>query len=214
MKSILLLGLGRFGRYMALKLQALGHEVLAVDQNEQRVNEALAYVTDAQIGDVTSEAFIRTLGVRNFDLCVVAIGEDFESSIEATALLKDNGASYVLSRAATDLHARLLLRNGADRVIYPVKQAADYAAIRFTTDNILEYMSLGDEYAICEIAVPAAWVGRTILQLEVRGRYHINILAIKKEGQMQPLPGPNHCFSADETMLIMGHNDDLKKFLR
>ena len=120
MKSILLIGLGRFGSYMAQKLQLLGHDVLAVDKNEERVNAVLPYVTDAQIGDVADEAFMRTLGARNFDLCVVAIGDDFESSLEATALLKDNGAPFVLSRAATDLHARLLLRNGADQIIYPV----------------------------------------------------------------------------------------------
>lgn len=122
MKSILLIGLGRFGRYMALKLQDLGHDVLAVDIDEERVNESLADVTDAQIGDATNEAFIKTLGARNFDLCVVAIGDDFESSLEATALLKDNGAQVVLARAATDIHAKLLLRNGADHVIYPVQQ--------------------------------------------------------------------------------------------
>ncbi|MDD4851512.1 MAG: NAD-binding protein, partial [Gemmiger sp.] len=122
MKSVLLIGLGRFGRHMALKLQELGHDVLAVDQDEIRVNAALSYVTDAQIGNATDEAFVKTLGVRNFDLCVVAIGDDFESSLEATALLKDNGASFVLSRAATDVHAKFLLRNGADDVIYPASQ--------------------------------------------------------------------------------------------
>lgn len=214
MKSVLLIGLGRFGRYIAMKMQELGHEVLAVDTDESRVNEALPYVTDAQIGDVTNEAYMQTLGVRNFDLCVVAIGEDFESSLEVTALLKDNGAPFVISRAATDLHARLLLRNGADHVIYPVKQAADYAAVRYTTDHVLDYMALSEEYSICEISVPADWVGKSILQLEVRRKYNLNIISIKENGKMKPLPAPNHVFAAHETLLVMGHNKDLRKFLK
>lgn len=214
MKSILLIGLGRFGRYMALKLQELGHDVLAIDLVEEKVNAALAYVTDAQIGDATNEAFIRTLGVRNFDLCVVAIGDDFESSLEATALLKDLGAQFVLSRAATDIHAKLLLRNGADHVIYPVQQAADYAAVRYTTDHVLDYMALSDNYSICEISTPAEWVGHTIVDLKIRSRYRVNIAATKIDGQLKPLPSPDYVFNANETLLIMGHNDDLARFLK
>lgn len=214
MKSVLLIGLGRFGRYMALKLQELGHDVLAVDVNEDRVNEALSYVTDAQIGDVTNEAFIKTLGVRNFDLCVVAIGDDFESSLEATALLKDHGAPMVLSRAATDIHAKLLLRNGADHVIYPVQQAANYAAVRYTTDHVLDYTALGEDYSICEISTPPEWVGKSILELAVRSRYHINIAATKRNGKLAPLPAPEYVFGGDETLLIMGHNNDIKRFLK
>lgn len=214
MKSILLVGLGRFGRYMALKLQELGHEVLAIDENEERVNEALAYVTDAQIGDATNEAFIKTLGVRNFDICVVAIGDNFESSLETTALLKDHGAQFVLSRAATDIHAKLPLRNGADHVIYPVKQAADYAAVRYTTDHVLDYMSLSDDYSICEISVPSDWVGKSIVDLAVRSRFNINITAIKEGGKLKPLPRPQYVFTGNETLLIMGHVDDLHKFLK
>lgn len=214
MKSVLLLGLGRFGRYMAQRLESLGHEVLAVDKDEQRVNEALAYVTNAVIGDATSEAFLRTLGVSNFDLCVVGIGEDFESSIEATSLLKDGGAPYVLSRASTDLHAKLLLRVGADKVIYPIQQAADYAAVRYTTDHILEYMALDEDHAIYETPVPAAWLGKTILELNVRARYGVNVLGIKREGRMQTMPGPDHRFAEGETMLIMSRKDALGKLMK
>ena len=136
MKSVLLIGLGRFGRHMAAKLQELHHEVLAVDNNEERVNEALDLVTHAQIGDSTSEAFIASLGVRNFDLCVVAIGDDFQSSLETTALLKEQGARFVLSRAARDVHAKFLLRNGADDVVYPERETASWAAVRYSSDHI------------------------------------------------------------------------------
>lgn len=216
MKSVLLIGLGRFGRHMAIKLQALGHDILAIDQNEARVNNALAIVTDAQIGDATDEAFIKTLGVRNFDLCVIAIGDDFQSSLEATSLIKDNGAPFVLARAATDVHAKFLLRNGADDVIYPAQLAARYAAVRYTTDNVLDYTLLDDDYAVCEVNVPEAWQGQSILELNVRGRYSISILLIKDaiSGQTQTMPGPDHIFARGQTMLVMGLNKDLQKFLK
>ena len=165
MKSVLLIGLGRFGRHMAAKLQELHHEVLAVDKNEERVNEALDLVTHAQIGDSTSEAFIASLGVRNFDLCVVAIGDDFQSSLETTAQLKEQGARFVLSRAARDVHAKFLLRNGADDVVYPERETASWAAVRYSSDHIFDYIQLTPDHAIYETAVPPAWVGKTIGQL-------------------------------------------------
>ena len=154
MKSVLLIGLGRFGRHMAAKLQELHHEVLAVDKNEERVNDALDLVTHAQIGDSTSEAFIASLGVRNFDLCVVAIGDDFQSSLETTALLKEQGARFVLSRAARDVHATFLLRNGADDVVYPERETASWAAVRYSSDHIFDYIQLTPDHAIYETAVP------------------------------------------------------------
>ena len=168
MKSVLLIGLGRFGRHMAQKLLELHHEVMAVDRDEQRVNDALHLVTNAQIGDSMSESFIASLGVRNFDLCVVAIGDNFQSSLETTALLKESGARFVLSRATRDVHAKFLLRNGADQVIYPEKQMADWAAVRYSSDHIFDYVELTDEYSIFETAVPYSWIGRTIIDLAVR----------------------------------------------
>ena len=168
MKSVLLIGLGRFGRHMAQRLQELHHEVLAVDRNEQRVNDILPLVTSAQIGDSTNEQFIMSLGVRNFDLCVVAIGDDFQSSLETTALLKEQGAPFVLARAARDVHAKFLLRNGADDVVYPEKQMANWAAVRYSADHIFDYIELSGDYSIFETAVPASWVGRTIVELAVR----------------------------------------------
>ena len=214
MKSVLLIGLGRFGRHMAQKLRDLHHEVLAVDRDERRINDALPYVTNAQIGDSTNEQFIASLGVRNFDLCVVAIVDDFQSSLETTALLKEQGAPFVLSRATRDVHAKFLLRNGADDVIYPEKQMASWAAVRYSGDHIFDYVELTDEYAIYETSVPGAWIGKTVVELAVRQRYRINILAIKRAGTLEPMPGPNHCFRADETLFILGCNRDTQKFLQ
>lgn len=213
MKSILLIGLGRFGRHMATRLKELHHEVLAIDNDEQRVNDALSLVTNAQIGDSTNPAFIESLGVRNFDLCVVAIGDDFQSSLETTALLKECGAPFVVSRAARDVHAKFLLRNGADDVIYPERQMASWAAVRYSSDHIFDYVELTPEYSIYETAVPSSWIGKTIVQLAVRQKYKLNILATKHEGELTPIPGPDHVFRDDETLLILGHNGDIQKFL-
>ncbi len=213
MKSVLLIGLGRFGRHMAQRLHDLHHEVLAVDMNEDRVNAALPFVTNAQIGDATNEQFVASLGVRNFDLCVVTVGDNFQSSLEATALLKEYGAPFVVARATRDVHAKFLLRNGADDVIYPEKQMGSWAAVRYTADHIFDYIKLTPEYSIYETAVPAAWVGKTVVELAVRQKYRINILATRREEKLEPLPGPTHCFSADETMFILGANRDVEKFL-
>ncbi len=213
MKSVLLIGLGRFGRHMAQKLRDLHHEVLAVDWDEARINAALPYVTHAQIGDSTSEPFIASLGVRNFDLCVVAIGDDFQSSLETTALLKEQGAPFVLSRATRDVHAKFLLRNGADEVIYPEKQMASWAAVRYSGDHIFDYVELTSDYSIYETNLPSGWAGKTVVELAVRQKYKVNILATKRGGSLDPMPGPNHRFQAGETILILGDNRDLQKFL-
>ena len=213
MKAVLLIGLGRFGRHMAAKLRELHHEVLAVDKDEERVNDALDIVTHAQIGDSTNPAFIASLGVRNFDMCVVAIGDDFQSSLETTALLKEQGAPYVLARAARDVHAKFLLRNGADDVVYPERQSASWAAVRYSSDHIFDYIELTPDHAIYETAVPPSWVGKTIGQLGVRQRHGINILATKRGGQLNPIPGGDHCFQAEETILVLGANKDVQRFL-
>ncbi len=214
MKSVLLIGLGRFGRRMAKKLHELGHDVLAIDRSEQRVNDALDFVTSAQIADATSEHFVRSLGVRNFDLCVVAIGDDFQSSLETTALLKEAGARFVLSRASRQVHAKFLLRNGADDVVYPERQMADWAAMRYSSDHIFDYVELSPEYSIYEIAVPQEWKGKTVMELAVRQRYRVNVLGVKHGSELQPMPGPAHRFAQEERVLILGHNHDIQKLLK
>lgn len=213
MRSVLIIGLGRFGRHMCAKLHDLKHEVLAVDSDEARVNEVLPFVTSAQIGDGTNEQFIATLGVRNFDLCVVAIGDNFQSSLETTALLKECGAPYVVARAARDVHAKFLLRNGADDVIYPEKQMAVWSAVRYSADNVFDYIELTEDHSIYETPVPESWVGRTIVQLAVRQKYHVSILAVKRNGRLEPLPGADHLFQPGETLLVLGGNKDLQRFL-
>ena len=214
MKSILVIGLGRFGKHMAMKLTELHHEVLAVDQNESRVNEVLPYVTNAQIGDSTNEQFIRSLGVRNFDVCVVAIGDDFQSSLETTALLKDCGAPRVVARATRDVHAKFLLRNGADEVVYPEKETAIRAAVKYSSEHIFDYVELAKGFSIYETDVPPEWIGKTVVQLAVRQKSHVSILAVRKDGILTPLPGPDHIFTADERVFMLGGDQDVMRLLK
>ena len=214
MKSELLIGLGRFGRHIAMKLDELHHQVMAVDKNEKRVAAALPFVTNAQIGDATNEDFLESLGVNNFDVCIVAIGDDFQSSLETTSLLKELGAKAVVSRAARDVHAKFLLRNGADEIVYPEKQLAAWTAIRYTADHILDYIELDDSHAIYEITVPEKWIGRTVFDVDVRKKYGINIMAIKRSGEMILNITPQTDFTKDDTILVLGHTKDMQKYFR
>jgi trk system potassium uptake protein TrkA len=204
MKSILLIGLGRFGRHVAMKLDQLHHQVMAVDRQECRVEAVLPYVTNAQIGDATNEEFLQSLGVRNYDVCIVAIGDDFQSSLETTSLLKQLGAAMVVARAGRDVHAKFLLRNGADEVVYPERQLADWTAIRYSADHILDYIELDAEHAIFEISVPQAWVGKTVGQLDIRKKYSVNIMALKHNGVMNLNVNSATSLPAGDTMLVLG----------
>ena len=213
-RSFLIVGLGRFGKHMAKSLTKQGNEVLAIDINEDRVNSALKYVTDAQIGDATDPQFIAELGVNNFDVCIVAIGDNFQSSLESTCLLKESGAKYVFARANRDIHKKFLLRNGADEVIYAERETAERFAMRFGLKGISDYFKLNDEYAIYEIAVPECWVGKTIVEKNGRQKYNVNVLAIKHDGIFDALPGPDHLFTADEKLLVLGNRESVQKMMK
>ena len=214
MKNVLLIGLGRFGRHMAQKLHDLHHQVLAIDKDERRVQDAMPYVTNAEIGDASDPALIDALGVQEFDLCVVAMGHDLQASLEITALLKKHGAPFVLVRVARDAHAQFLLACGADEVIYPEKQLATWAAVRYSGDHIFDYIRLSPEHAIYETEIPESWIGYTVVELAVRQKYHLNILAIRRDGQVVPMPGPAHRFSHGERIILLGSDRDVQKFLR
>ena len=211
MKSILLIGLGRFGRHIAIKLAELNHQVMAVDNNESRVEAVLPYVRNAQIGDATNEDFIRSLGVRNFDVCIVAIGDNFQSSLETTSLLKELGAKMVVSRAARDVHAKFLLRNGADEVVYPEKQLASWTAIRYSADHIFDYVELDEEHGIFEISIPDAWIGKTVGELDIRKKYNVNIMALRCNGVLDMNIASETLLGDDQTMLVLGNIKNIQK---
>ena len=211
MKSILLIGLGRFGRHIAKKLDELHHQVMAVDKEDTRVDAVLPFVTNAQIGDATNEDFLSSLGVGNFDVCIVAIGDNFQSSLEVTCLLKELGARMVVSRAARDVHAKFLLRNGADEIVYPERQLADWVAIRYSADHILDYIELDEEHAIFEISIPEEWLGKTIGQLDIRKKYDINIMALKTNDIMNLKISSDTQLLKDSTMLVLGETKHIQK---
>lgn len=214
MKNILLIGLGRFGKHIALQLNKLGHEVMAVDSNEERVNEILPIVTNAQIGDSTNTEFLRSLGIGNFDVCIVTIGGNFQNSLETTSLLKELGAKLVVSRAERDVQEKFLLRNGADEVVYPEKQVANWAAIRYTADHIRDYIEIDDAHAIFEVEVPEGWVGKTVGELDIRRKYSINIMATKENGKINMAVSPETVLTDKITLLVLGAYKKLQKCFR
>lgn len=214
MKNILLIGVGRFGRHIAMQLSQLGHQVMAVDINEERINDVLPFVTNAQIGDSTNEEFLRTLGIGNFDVCFVTISSNFQNSLETTSLLKELGAKSVVSRAERDVQAKFLLRNGANNVVYPEKQMAKWAAIRYSADHIFDYIEIDEQHAIFEIQVPKEWIGKSVGELDVRRRFGINILGIKRAGKTDVSVMSNTILSDDITVLALGEYKALQKCFR
>ena len=211
MKSILLIGLGRFGRHIALKLNALNHQVMAIDHNEERVNALLPFVTNAQIGDSTNEEFLAALGVGNYDACIVAIGDNFQNSLETTYLLKELGARKIIARASKEMQEKFLLRNGADEVVYPEKQLAAWTAIRCSSEHILEYIELDDEYAIFEVEIPSDWSGKSILELDIRKKHGINILGVRTNGKLNMNITPNTVFGYGTSVLVLGQEKAVHK---
>ena len=214
MKNILLIGVGRFGRHIAMQLSQLGHQVMAVDINEERINDVLPFVTNAQIGDSTNEEFLRTLGIGNFDVCFVTISSNFQNSLETTSLLKELGAKSVISRAERDVQAKFLLRNGANNVVYPEKQMAKWAAIRYSADHIFDYIEIDEQHAIFEVQVPKEWIGKSVGQLDVRRRFGINILGIKRAGKTDVSVMSDTILSDDITILALGEYKALQKCFR
>lgn len=204
MKSVLIIGLGRFGRHMAKKFIENGHEVMAIDHNEDRADDAVGLISQILIGDATEERFMESLGIGNFDLAVIAIGENFQTVLEITVLLKDLGCKYIVARATRDVHKKLLLRNGADYVSYAEREVAERLAIKFGADNIFDYVELTPEIGIFEIAVPEKWLGKSLVELSIRTKYHVSVLATKKQEQIFPLPHPSYVFQKDESIMVMG----------
>ena len=202
MKQILIIGMGRFGRHIARKLNDLDIQVLGIDNDEEKVREVLPYVTNAEVGDATDQDFLKTLGLKNFDVCIVAVGDNFLASLEITSYLKELGARKVVSRAARDTQEKFLLRNGADAVVYPEKLMGNLTAMRYSSDNIFDYIQIGKDFAVFEIAVPNEWLGKTIGQVDVRKHYNINIIAIKKDDNVSVTPGASHILNSEESLLV------------
>ena len=187
---------------------------MAIDHNEERVNALLPFVTNAQIGDSTNEEFLAALGVGNYDACIVAIGDNFQNSLETTYLLKELGARKIIARASKEMQEKFLLRNGADEVVYPEKQLAAWTAIRCSSEHILEYIELDDEYAIFEVEIPSDWSGKSILELDIRKKYGINILGVRTNGKLNMNITPNTVLGHGTSVLVLGQEKAVHKCFR
>lgn len=214
MKSILIIGLGRFGTHLCENLSKLDNEIMIVDQNEAKLEDLLPLVVSAKIGDCTNEKVLKSLGVGNFDICFVCIGNNFQSSLEITSQLRDMGAKYIVSKANRDLHAKFLLKNGADEVIYPDRDIAEKVAVRFSANQVFDYVELGNGFSIYEIAPLPEWIGHSIKNVNVRAKYNTNIIGIKTDGNMALMPGPDYVFQQDEHLMVIGHQRDIGEIIR
>ena len=209
MKSILIIGMGRMGQRLAKKMQSLGNDVMIVDSRKEIIDSISEEFTNANICDCTNEAVIRALGVYNFNICFVTIGEDFESSLIITSLLKKHGAKKIVAKANREIQADLLRTIGADEIVNAEEELAEYLAVRYNSDNIFDYVPLTDEYSMYELPIPSAWKGKTPVELDIRRKYNLNIIAVKNGNAMNPNLGPGYHFREGDHILVIGKFDEV-----
>ncbi len=214
MKSILIIGMGKFGRHLCINLAQLGNQIMAVDEDEETLEDMMDYVVSAKIGDCTNETVLKSLGIRNFDICFVCIGTNFQSSLEITSMVKEMGGKYVVSKANRDIHAKFLLRNGADEVIYPDRDIAEKLAVRYSANHVFDYIELTEEFSIYEIPPLPKWVGKSILELSIRNKYHISILATKEGERAKLMPAADYVIREDEHLMVIGKKADVDRLLK
>ena len=211
MKSVLIIGLGRMGRHLATQFARLGNDVLVIDKEREHIEALDGIFADAQIGDCTNENVLRALDVGQFDYCFVCIGEDFQASLVITSLLKKLGATHVISKAKQDIQAELLRTIGADEIIYPEKDIAESLAIRYSASNIYDYVELTQEYSIYEVPILPDWVGHTLIELDIRRKYNINIIGVKQGTLLDPMPAADYHFAPEDHIMVIGKNKDVFK---
>ena len=207
MKSFLVIGLGRFGRHLTRYLLELGNEVMVLDKDEEKVSKVAGTATAACVGDCQDEQVLESLGVRNFDICFVCVRDDFQCSLEATAALKELGAKFVVARADQERQIKFLRKIGADYVVHTEMDMARRAAIRFSAENVFDYFEMTPKFAIFELEVPQEWEGKTVIELEVRRRYNVNILGVKSGDVVVPLVDPNYRFREDAHLIVAGDKE-------
>lgn len=210
-KQFIVIGLGRFGQSVAKTLFQMGYDVLAVDDDETTIQEISDSVTHAVQMDATDEYSLRTLGVRNFDIAVVSIGTNIQSSIMVTLNLKEAGVKKVIAKATNEMHAKLLTKIGADRVILPEYDMGVRVAHNLVSSNILDFIELSPDYSIIEVKAPESWVGKDIKTLDVRAKYGINIMAIKSGTDINISPRATDLVDTDDILVVIGSIDDLSK---
>lgn len=215
MKSILIIGMGRFGGHLCDNLCELGNEVVIVDKDETRLEPFISKVVGAKIGDCTNEEVLKSLGVSNFDIIFICIGSNFQSSLECTSLVKELGAKKVISKATRDIQEKFLLRNGADEVIYPDKDISVRTAVRYSSDNVFDYIELNDEFTVCEIAPMNIWVSKSLKELELPKKYGVSVLGMRHKDKKKArfALGGDVKIKEDERLLIAGDFESIAKIL-
>lgn len=216
MKSFAVIGLGRFGRSLALRLASLGNEVLAIDYDMENVQAVADSVTHAVQTDALDESALKALGITEFDCILVTISEKVESSILITSMLKGLGVKYVVSKAVTELHAKVLKQVGADKVVFPDKDMAEKLAQNLTATSILDYIDLSDKYSIVEVEAPKTFFGKSLKQLNIRAVYGVNVVAIKKRysDDINVSPLPDYVFVENDILVVIGTNEDINKLVK
>ncbi len=210
MKSVLIIGAGQFGTHIAKRMSSLRCEIMVVDSDEGRINSILPYVTNAQIGNSTNVDFMSSIGIPDFDVCIVTISSSFQDSLETTALLKELGAHKVIARAQNDVQEKFLLRNGADETVYPEKQTAVRIATKEAFDDILDVFQIDHNINIYEISVPKNWSNKSIAELDIRKKHNLNIIAVRADDQLV-LPTPDMILTTDDAILLLGNMKDIQK---
>ena len=211
MKSFLVIGMGHFGKHLADRFQRMGNEVMIIDKCAEKIEDLAPDFQDAQIGDCSNINVLRSLDVKDFDVCFVTVGDDFQASLEISSLLKELGAKEVVAEVDMDVQEKFLLRNGADHVIYPERDIASRMAVRYSANNVFDYLALSEEYGIFEIPALEAWIGKSIRELDIRGKYNMNILGIKSGETMNPMPGADYVFNNEEHVILLGKKDQVIK---
>ncbi len=210
-KQFVVIGLGRFGSSLAKTLYSLGHEVLAVDENEEAVQGIVEHVTHAVQADATDESSLNALGIRNFDVAVIAIGNDMQASILVTLMVKELGLKYVVSKAMNDLHAKVLYKTGADRVVFPEREMGVKIANNLISSNILEYIELSEDFSIVETQILSEWIGKNLLEINMRAKFGINVMAIKRNSEINISPRADDIIQEGDTLIVVGKNEDLSR---
>lgn len=213
MKSILIIGMSRFGQNLCKNLSELGNQIMIVDRDEDKLEPMLDYVLSAKVGDCTNEEVLKSLGVSNFDLVFVCIGTDFQSSLETTSLLNSLGAKHIISKARKDIQAKFLLRNGADEVIDPDKDMAKRAAVKYSAKSVFDFMKLTDDLSLCEILPLPEWVGKTLHELDLRKTLGITVLGSKTQNKTRFALSADHCIEKDEHLIIVGEWSKVSKLI-
>ena len=209
MKSYVVIGLGKFGTAVALELMELGNEVLAIDRDEELVQRISGFVTDAVVADAQDEEVLRSLGVRNYDCGVVAIGENVSASILTTLLLKEFGLARVCCKASDEMHRKALLKVGADKVVIPEKEMARRFARSLSSASVMDYIELSQDYAMVEYNVPASWVGKSLSELNVRAKYGFAVIAFRRGGKFIVSPDPHDAMRPEDIIVALGKAEDL-----